>query len=112
MVLSVLVNVALITLLERKVLSIRQFRVGPNKIGAYGFLQPVADAVKLFTNRKTVLGPINGLLFVLSPVLAIFLIISFTPLISFSLGTLSTRYSLFIILMLLRLNVYPLMGSG
>ena len=51
-VLRVLVNVALITLLERKVLSIRQFRVGPNKIGAYGFLQPVADAVKLFSNRN------------------------------------------------------------
>ena len=48
----------------------------------------------------------------LSPVLAIFLMISFTPLISFSLGALSTRYRLFMILMLLRLNVYPLMGSG
>jgi len=111
-VLRVLVNVALITLLERKVLSIRQFRVGPNKIGAYGFLQPVADAVKLFSNRKTVLGPINGALFILSPVVAMFLIIRFTPLITFTFGALSTRYGLFIILILLSLNVYPLMGSG
>merc|ERR1712045_468584 len=110
--LRVLINVALITLLERKALSIRQFRVGPNKVGALGALQPGADAVKLFTNRSTVLGPINGALFFLSPVIAIFLILLFLSLIRFNNDHLSSRHTVFIFLIILSLNVYPLLGSG
>ena len=48
-----LVNVAFVTLIERKVLSLIQARVGPNKVGVVGMLQPAADAVKLFSNRIT-----------------------------------------------------------
>ena len=51
--LRVLINVAFLTLLERKILRLRQVRIGPNKVGAWGLLQPISDAVKLFTNRKT-----------------------------------------------------------
>lgn len=103
---------ALITLLERKALSISQFRVGPNKVGALGALQPGADAVKLFTNRSTVLGPINGALFFLSPVIAIFLILLFLSLIRFNNDHLSSRHTVFIFLIILSLNVYPLLRSG
>ena len=110
--LRVLINVALITLLERKALSIRQFRVGPNKVGDLGALQPGADAVKLFTNSSTVLGPINGVLFFLSPVIAMVLILIFLSLIRFNQDHLSRRYTIFIFLIILRLNVYPLLGSG
>jgi len=110
--LSVLLNVALVTLLERKVLSIRQLRVGPNKVGLYGVLQPAADAIKLFSNRRTLLGPINGVLFFFSPIIAIGLMIMFVPLISFNSRILSPRFSVFIILILLSLNVYPLLIAG
>jgi len=108
----VLLNVALVTLLERKVLSIRQFRVGPNKVGVYGLTQPAADAIKLFSNGTTVLGPINGVMFILRPLAAIVLIILLCPLISYTSGHLVTRYSVFVLLIVLSLNVYPLLGSG
>ena len=91
---------ALVTLLERKVLSIRQFRVGPNKVGAYGLLQPAADAIKLFSNGTTVLGPINGLIFILRPLAAIILMILLCPLIRYTSGALVTRYRIFVLLIL------------
>ena len=53
----VLLNVAFITLLERKILAFSQLRVGPNKVAWSGRLQPIADAVKLFLNQ--VEGPFS-----------------------------------------------------
>lgn len=44
----VLVGVAFVTLLERRILGYIQLRRGPNRVGYLGLLQPIADAVKLF----------------------------------------------------------------
>jgi len=104
--------VAFITLMERKALSVRQARVGPNKVGAWGLLQPAADAVKLFTNRLTVLGPINKIVFFFSPGLALFLTICFVGVVNFIGGGTWLRLAVFFLLILLRLNVYPLLGAG
>jgi len=104
--------VAFITLIERKALSLSQARIGPNKVGLWGLLQPVADAVKLFTNRLTVLGPINKAVYFIRPILALFLIVRLTAILSSISGAGLTRLSVFFLIMLLRLNVYPLLGSG
>ena len=63
--------VAYLTLWERKLLAFMQVRLGPNRVGPFGLLQPIADAVKLLT--KELIQPTAAAkgLFVLGPVMAI-----------------------------------------
>jgi len=70
-----LLRVAYITLLERKILAFRQFRLGPNKVSWVGILQPIADALKLFS--KQVSTPFSGNLFIyiISPTLSMLLML-------------------------------------
>lgn len=59
--------IATITLMERKLLSLVQRRVGPNYIGYRGRLQFIADALKLLTKHILVLSGINKILFLAIP---------------------------------------------
>ncbi|NBX56332.1 MAG: NADH-quinone oxidoreductase subunit H, partial [Betaproteobacteria bacterium] len=49
--LPLLLCVAYLTLWERKAIGFTQIRMGPNRIGPYGLLQPIADAVKVLTKE-------------------------------------------------------------
>ena len=51
MIICILVNVAFITLLERKILGYSQIRKGPNKVSFIGLFQPFNDAIKLFSKE-------------------------------------------------------------
>merc|ERR1711953_130285 len=51
LLIPILVNVAFITLLERKILGYSQLRKGPNKVSIIGIAQPFNDAIKLFTKE-------------------------------------------------------------
>lgn len=68
MVVPILINVAFVTLLERKILGFSQIRLGPTKVGLFGILQPFRDAIKLFLKQFELNNNSNSYLFVGRPV--------------------------------------------
>lgn len=67
-----MVMVIVMIWLERRVVALMQGRLGPNRVGFQGVLQPVADAVKLFFKEDIRPRQADGLLFNLSPILVMF----------------------------------------
>jgi NADH-quinone oxidoreductase subunit H len=68
-VLPLLLCVAYLTLWERKAIGFTQIRVGPNRVGPYGLLQPIADALKILTKEIILPTKASSGLFYLGPVM-------------------------------------------
>jgi NADH-quinone oxidoreductase subunit H len=70
-VLPLMLGVAYLTLAERKIIGFMQVRIGPNRVGYKGLLQPIADAVKLLLKEIIIPSGASKGLFILGPILAI-----------------------------------------
>ncbi len=70
-IVSLLTGFAYLTLLERRVLARIQVRIGPNRAGPFGLLQPVADGIKLFFKEELIPTQADRLIFVLAPVITL-----------------------------------------
>merc|ERR1712035_166134 len=91
LIICILVNVAFITLIERKILGYSQIRKGPNKVRIIGLIQPFNDAIKLFSKELVIPNQSNKFQFFFSPILGLIIVF---------------------IYILIRINIYPLLFSG
>ncbi|PKO85781.1 MAG: NADH-quinone oxidoreductase subunit NuoH [Betaproteobacteria bacterium HGW-Betaproteobacteria-12] len=66
-----MLGVAYLTLAERKVIGYMQVRIGPNRVGPYGLIQPIADGLKLLLKEIIVPSSSNKGIFIIAPMLAI-----------------------------------------
>jgi NADH-ubiquinone oxidoreductase chain 1 len=113
-ILPILLAVAWMTILERKVLAATQRRVGPNSVGYYGILQPFSDALKLIIKETVIPSSSNKVLFYLAPVIAITVSLLGWSVIPLGQGIVISDFSMGVLftLTLSSLGVYGILFAG
>ena len=110
----VLISVAYLTLAERKIIGYSQTRKGPNIVGIYGLLQPLADGIKLFSKEMVIPNHVSIFLYFFSPILALTLglvVWGLLPLNYYSVIS-DINLGILIIFALSSVGVYAILMSG
>src|SRR5579862_7366707 len=68
---ALITGFAYMTFAERRVVSFMQVRIGPNRVGPFGFLQPLADGIKLVFKEDIVPAQADKPIFALAPMLSL-----------------------------------------
>lgn len=113
-ILVVLISLAYLTLIERKVMGIMQRRKGPNIVGFMGLLQPLADGLKLLIKELIYPSFANKILFFLGPIIFLFLSFLLWSLVPFGFHSIYTELNLTMlyIFAISSLSVYGIILSG
>lgn len=113
-IVPVLISVAFFTLLERKIMANIQRRRGPNVVGLLGVLQPFADGLKLLIKETIIPSKANKVIFILAPILTLFLSFLNYTVLPFSLFNVFSDINVGIlyIFAISSLSVYGIIMSG
>lgn len=111
-ILGVLISVAFIILLERKILGYIQLRKGPNKLGFLGILQSFRDAIKLFIKEQTIPSFSNLLIFYFSPVVSFIIVLLIWIIFPFLSNYINFSLGRIVFFCCTRFSVYSLIRRG
>ena len=113
-VVPILLAVAFITIIERKVMGSMQRRIGPNVVGYYGVLQPFADALKLVVKEQVIPTQATKSLFFLAPIISLIFSLLGWGVIPFGPGLALSDFSLGILysLAVSSIGVYGILFAG
>ena len=109
-----MLGVAYLTFAERKIIGYMQVRIGPNRVGPRGWLQPIADAVKLLMKEVIIPTNANRFLFVIAPILSIMPALAAWAVIPFDNGVMLADIDagLLYVLALTSMGVYGVIIAG
>ena len=113
-VLPLLLSVAYLTYAERLVIGLMQMRRGPNRVGPFGLLQPIADAVKLIFKETIVPTPASKIVFMIAPMITFILSLVGWAVIPFSEGWVLSDMNVGVLYVLAvsSLGVYGIIMAG
>ena len=113
-ILPLLLSVAYLTYAERRVIGLMQLRRGPNVVGPFGLLQPIADAVKLMFKELIIPTAANKVIFILAPIITFVLALIGWAVIPFDKGLVLANINVGVlyIMAISSLGVYGIIIAG